>query len=229
MAVVCEREFMSYAAAGPRCPGGCGICRAFHLRSWGLLSGCLGKHSCKGHVMTLLLVGAVMVGIGVLLRAVPGGDGAVRKLSASGHDLTPLSAERIAELARGLSEEERHIILRKGTERPFCGLLNDHEEKGTYTCRLCGLPLFTSAAKFHSGTGWPSFFQPVDAQHVHTERDASHGMVRTEILCARCGAHLGHVFEDGPRPTGLRYCLNSASLVFQEAGHPLPPESKPPA
>ncbi len=147
--------------------------------------------------------------------------------STGGYDITPLSKERIKERAADLTPEERHILLDKGTEKPFCGLLLDTKEKGVYVCRLCGLPLFSSHAKFKSGTGWPSFFQPFDKQHVRLSRDTSHGMVRTEVLCTRCGSHLGHVFEDGPPPTGLRFCMNSASLRFYKDGAELPPESRP--
>ena len=132
--------------------------------------------------------------------------------SAAGYDLAPLPiAERDA-LAADLTPEERRILLDHGTERPGCGLLLGNKESGTYCCRLCGLPLFASGAKFDSGSGWPSFTAPVDPDHVARVEDESHGMARTEIVCARCGAHLGHVFEDGPKPTGLRYCINSASL-----------------
>src|SRR5262249_33555659 len=106
--------------------------------------------------------------------------------SHSGYDLTRLSDDRISALAAGFSPEERHVILHQGTERPFSGLLLDNKQAGTYVCRLCGLPLFSSQAKFNSGTGWPSFFQPFDPEHIATISDRSHGMVRVEIRCARC-------------------------------------------
>ncbi len=134
--------------------------------------------------------------------------------SASGHDLTRPSAEQISLLAKGLSPEERRVLLHQGTEPAFCGGLLKQKEVGVYHCRLCNLPLFRSNAKFESGTGWPSFFAPYDTEHVANIVDDSHGMVRTEIRCARCDSHLGHVFPDGPRPTGQRYCLNSVSLAF---------------
>jgi peptide-methionine (R)-S-oxide reductase len=138
--------------------------------------------------------------------------------SRSGYDVTRLSDDRVNELAQSFTPEERHVILHQGTERPFCGLLLDNKQAGTYVCRLCGLPLFASNAKFNSGTGWPSFFQPYDAEHIRELEDVSHGMRRVEIRCARCDAHLGHVFDDGPRPTGLRYCLNSVSMEFVDEG-----------
>lgn len=142
--------------------------------------------------------------------------------SRTGFDLTPLAADRIEALAAPFSPEEKHVILHQGTERPFCGLLLDNKRAGTYACRLCGLPLFASNAKFESGTGWPSFFQPFDPEHVKEIADRSHGMMRVEIRCARCDAHLGHVFDDGPPPTRQRYCLNSVSLTFVDEGQPLP-------
>jgi peptide-methionine (R)-S-oxide reductase len=140
----------------------------------------------------------------------------------AGFDLSPPSEAQRRALEAGLSEDERHVLLQHGTERPFCGVFLDNKKDGTYTCRLCGLPLFRSSHKFDSGTGWPSFFATFDDAHVRTIRDTSHGMVRTEIVCARCGSHLGHVFPDGPPPTGARHCLNSVSLAFTEHGQPFP-------
>jgi peptide-methionine (R)-S-oxide reductase len=136
--------------------------------------------------------------------------------SASGHDLTPPDAAQMDALASGLNPEERRVLLNQGTEPPFCGGLLHEKRAGVFSCRLCGLPLFRSGAKFESGTGWPSFHTPYDPDHIRYLRDASHGMIRTEIRCQRCDAHLGHVFEDGPPPSGLRYCLNSISLRFQD-------------
>jgi methionine-R-sulfoxide reductase len=122
-----------------------------------------------------------------------------------------------AEWRAQLTPAQFQVARGKGTERPFCGTLLDNKRDGIYTCVCCGLPLFTSTAKFNSGTGWPSFFLPVAVENVATHQDRSYGMTRTEILCARCGAHLGHVFPDGPRPSGLRYCVNSESLAFTDA------------
>ncbi len=142
--------------------------------------------------------------------------------SASGHDLAPLRGEARDRLASRLSPEERRILLDHGTERPGCGLLLYNKEEGTYVCRLCGLPLFDSASKFESGTGWPSFFAPADPDHIHYLRDWSMLIPRTEIRCRRCDGHLGHVFGDGPPPTGQRYCLNSVALEFVPRGTALP-------
>ena len=138
--------------------------------------------------------------------------------SRSGYEITPLSEEERAKRAAALSPEERRVILHQGTEPPFCGGLLAHKEPGVYVCRLCELPLFRSAAKFESGTGWPSFYQPIEGERVATEEDRSLFMRRTEVHCARCGGHLGHLFDDGPQPTGQRYCINSASLELDREG-----------
>jgi peptide-methionine (R)-S-oxide reductase len=140
----------------------------------------------------------------------------------AGYDLTPPSPDEFKALVQDLTDEEREVILDHGTEAPFCGIFNEAKAKGVYACRLCGLPLFRSGTKFESGTGWPSFFDPISHDHLARVEDRSHGMVRTEIQCARCGGHLGHVFDDGPPPTGERYCMNSVSLQFVPEGEPLP-------
>ena len=114
-----------------------------------------------------------------------------------------------------LSKEQYRVLRKKGTEPAFTGKYWDHHEKGVYKCAGCGAPLFSSDTKFESGSGWPSFYDPIDEDKVQEERDTSHGMVRTEVLCKNCGGHLGHVFKDGPKPTGCRYCINSVSLDFE--------------
>ena len=156
--------------------------------------------------------------------------------SEAGFDLEPPSADERRTLEAALSEEEREVLLRHGTEAPFCGGLLNNKGAGVYGCRLCGLPLFRSVTKFESGTGWPSFYETFDKDHVKQIRDISHGMVRVETRCARCDSHQGHVFPDGPQPTGLRYCINSVSLEFIAESQPLPdrlgrgaPEGQPAA
>jgi peptide-methionine (R)-S-oxide reductase len=140
--------------------------------------------------------------------------GTAARISASGYDIAPLPPGEVSRLAEELTPEERQVILDHGTERPFCGTLLNNKSAGLYACRLCGLPLFRSNSKFESGTGWPSFTEPYDPQHALEITDRAYGMVRTEIRCVRCEAHLGHVFPDGPPPTGRRYCLNSIAMQF---------------
>lgn len=144
----------------------------------------------------------------------------VKVFNRQGQLVGPIEVDKVVrsdtEWAERLTPAQFAVARGKGTERPFCGTLLDNKRAGVYSCICCGLPLFTSEAKFNSRTGWPSFFRSVAEENVATIEDDSHGMVRTEILCARCDCHLGHVFPDGPRPTGLRYCVNSESLAFTD-------------
>jgi len=145
----------------------------------------------------------------------------VRVFDRQGQLVGPIEVPRVEktdqEWQQQLTPEQFAVARAHGTERPFCGTLLDNKKTGVYTCICCGLPLFASNAKFDSGTGWPSFFQPIADENVATRRDVSYGMVRVEILCARCDCHLGHVFPDGPAPTRQRHCVNSESLDFVDA------------
>jgi peptide-methionine (R)-S-oxide reductase len=121
-----------------------------------------------------------------------------------------------AEWRKELDPLQHHVLRNHGTERPFSSPLNNEKRKGVFRCAGCGEPLFDSSTKYESGSGWPSFWAPLSGAAVDTTSDASHGMIRTEVTCARCGGHLGHVFPDGPQPTGDRYCMNGAALRFEE-------------
>jgi methionine-R-sulfoxide reductase len=168
-------------------------------------------------VLILILLAAI-IGPVTSLADSPTNSVAVRLIGPDGGPGPVTEVPRVvktdAEWKKQLGSEAYHILRAKGTEAPFCGNLLDNHRDGVYFCAGCGLPLFSSGTKFQSGTGWPSFYRPFASENITELRDVSFGMVRSEILCTRCGGHLGHVFDDGPAPTGLRYCLNSESLLF---------------
>jgi peptide-methionine (R)-S-oxide reductase len=161
-----------------------------------------------------LLAAALWLGS---LTACQNADAQSAKPQRKGSEAVEKIEKTDAEWKQILTPEQYHVLRKKGTERAWTGEYNENKKKGVYLCAACGLELFASEAKFDSGTGWPSFYEPINPNHVENEEDRSLFMSRTEVHCARCGGHLGHVFTDGPRPTGLRYCMNSVSLKFKPA------------
>lgn len=170
-------------------------------------------------VVGLLVVGSLGFGGLTALWAQHNGTGG-KSVAAANDPKSPKRKDKVvlteAEWRKRLTPEQFKILRSQGTEPPFCSPFVDNKKTGVYHCVGCDLPLFKSDAKFDSGTGWPSFFRPVSEENTWTRPDHSHGMIRTEVLCARCDGHLGHVFEDGPKPSGLRYCINSTILTFKE-------------
>ncbi len=159
-----------------------------------------------------------LVFLAVVGMAGCGGERDLAMASKGEHAMNDGIQKSDAEWREELTAEEYHVLREKGTERAFTGAYHDEKTPGVYKCAGCGEPLFSSEAKFDSGTGWPSYYQPVSDEAVMTETDTSYGMRRTEVMCRKCGGHLGHVFEDGPKPTGLRYCINSVSLDLAPKG-----------